>query len=172
MTMQTPLFWAAPVLGQAQPEAAPASSGAAPAFDTGAPVQGGESRPISGAPGGGPPTQAPSTGMGGSMIWILLLFMVLMIAMTSMSGRKEKKRREAMLAAVKRSDRVQTLGGIIGTVVDITPQEVVLRVDEVSNTRIRFARSAVQQVLSEGKDKGRDNGAAIEAKNKGEPASV
>ena len=53
---------------------------------------------------------------------------------------------------MKRGDRVQTVGGEIGTVVDLTESEMTLRVDETSNTRIRFARSAIQQVLKEGKE--------------------
>jgi preprotein translocase subunit YajC len=58
------------------------------------------------------------------------------------------------------------VGGIIGTVVDLTSTEMVLRVDESSNTRIRFARSAVQQVLREGKAASAD----VELKPGAEPA--
>jgi preprotein translocase subunit YajC len=82
----------------------------------------------------------------------LLLVMVVFILMTTMAGRKEKKRRAALLSSVKRGDRVQTVGGEIGTVVDLTDTEMTLRVDEVTNTRIRFTRSALQQVLKEGKE--------------------
>jgi preprotein translocase subunit YajC len=53
-----------------------------------------------------------------------------------------------MVSAIKKHDRVQTIGGVIGSVVEIKPDYVVLKVDESSNTRITFARSAVQQVLT------------------------
>ncbi len=43
---------------------------------------------------------------------------------------------------------MQTVGGVIGAIVEIKPDFVVLKVDESSNTRITFARSSVQQVLS------------------------
>jgi preprotein translocase subunit YajC len=93
----------------------------------------------------------------------LAVVMVLMLVMTSMTGRKERKKRDAMLGAIKRGDRVQTTGGVIGTITDLSEQEMTLRVDETSNTRIRFARSAVQAVLKEGKDGGK---VEVEAKPK------
>jgi preprotein translocase subunit YajC len=101
-----------------------------------------------------PPPGTPGPTGGGGLGFFLPLIMVLIVFMllTSMAGRKERKRRAAILAGVKRGDRVQTVGGEIGTVVELTESEMVLRVDEVSNTRIRFARSAIQQVIKEGRE--------------------
>ena len=59
-----------------------------------------------------------------------------------------KKKRKALLSTVKKHDRVQTVGGVIGSIVEVNPDTVVLKVDESSNTRITFARSAIQQVLT------------------------
>lgn len=78
--------------------------------------------------------------------------MVFMFVMTAMSGRKEKRRRAELLASIQRHDRVQTVGGVIGIVVDVQDDEIVLKVDESTNTRIRFARSSVQQVLKKSSD--------------------
>ncbi len=118
----------------------------------------GETTPIQGQPGapagpgaGGSP--GPQPGLS-QFIWPLLLVFVVVILLSSMTGRKEKKRREKMLTDLARNDRVQTVGGIIGTVTEIHDQEIVLRVDEASNTRIRFSKSAVQQVLRSGREKG------------------
>jgi preprotein translocase subunit YajC len=61
--------------------------------------------------------------------------------------RKEKKKREAIISAVKKGDRVQTIGGIVGVVTDVRENEVVVKVDNNTNTRITFAKSAVQTVL-------------------------
>jgi preprotein translocase subunit YajC len=85
----------------------------------------------------------------------LAVLVVVMILMTSMGGRKQRKQRNAMLAGLKRGDRVLTSGGVIGTVVDLSDQEMTLRVDESSNTRIRFARSFVQNIMREGREAGR-----------------
>lgn len=62
--------------------------------------------------------------------------------------RREQSARETMLAALKKNDKVLTIGGIIGTVANIAPdgQEVTLKVDD--NTRIRMIRSSIQRVLS------------------------
>jgi preprotein translocase subunit YajC len=54
-----------------------------------------------------------------------------------------------MLSALKRHDRVQTIGGVIGAVVEVKDDEVVLKVDETNNIKMRFARSAVQQIIAE-----------------------
>ena len=45
-------------------------------------------------------------------------------------------------------DTVQTIGGVIGSIVEVKNDSVVLKVDESSNTRITFSRSAIQQVLN------------------------
>jgi preprotein translocase subunit YajC len=62
--------------------------------------------------------------------------------------RREQDTHKAMLAALKKNDKVQTIGGIIGSVANISPdgQEVTLKVDD--NTRIKFVRSAIQKVVS------------------------
>lgn len=62
--------------------------------------------------------------------------------------RREQANREAMLAALTKNDKVLTIGGIIGTVSNISAdgQEVTLKVDD--NTRIKFARSSIQRVMT------------------------
>lgn len=101
-----------------------------------------------GAPvGPGGPGAPPQSPFGGQFLFLLFGLMLFMILMSVFSGRKEKKRRAAMLASVKRHDRVMLSGGMIGTVSEIRDDEVVVKVDESNNTRIHFARSAVQSVL-------------------------
>ena len=51
-----------------------------------------------------------------------------------------------MLKNMKRGDRVMTAGGILGTVVDVRDAEVVLKVDESTNTKIKFSRDAIKRV--------------------------
>ena len=114
-----------------------------------------ESAPLTGtaaAPAGTAPVQRPPAGIGPEMIFLMVGLMVFMFVMTALSGRKEKRRRAELLASLQRHDRVQTLGGVIGTVVEVHDDEVVLKVDESTNTRIRFARSSVQQILKKSSD--------------------
>lgn len=95
----------------------------------------------------GAPAQQPSPTGGMLFLLLPLVLLVALMVFGSMSQRKEQRRRRELLASVQRNDRVQTIGGVIGTVAELTDDEIVLRVDEASNTRVRFARSAVQQVL-------------------------
>lgn len=97
----------------------------------------------SGAPA---PTSSGPFGPNFLLIGMFALFAVIIFTQIS-AGRKEKKARAEMMNALGKHDKVQTVGGIIGSVIEIKGDELMLRVDEASNTRIRVARSAVQKVL-------------------------
>ncbi len=107
--------------------------------------------PTQGAPGNGLGGQAPQgqaqPSPFGNIIWLFLGLFLVMIVMQVFSGRKEKKRRSEMLGGIARHDRVQTVGGIIGTVAEVKGDEIVVKVDESTNTKVRVIRSAIQQVL-------------------------
>ncbi len=84
--------------------------------------------------------------------WIpLLLGIVVLYFFVFRSKRNEDRKRQDMLASLKRGDRVQTIGGIHGTVVEANDSSVLLKVDESSNTKIRFSRSAIHRVVAEEK---------------------
>lgn len=118
----------------------------APSLQGGPPQTGEPSGTGGGAGGGAQPQQSP---FGGGFLFILIGLFLFMIIMSTMSGRKEKKRRQEMLNSLSRHDRVQTHGGLIGTIVEIKGDEVVLKVDESNNTRIHFSKGAVQSVLKQ-----------------------
>lgn len=105
-----------------------------------------------GAPGSNPATQtAPPNN---SFLLLLGVVFLVFIVFSMMGQRRDKKKRVSMLSAIKKHDKVQTIGGVLGSVVEIKPDTVVLKVDESSNTRITFARSSIQQVLTTGHDSG------------------
>jgi preprotein translocase subunit YajC len=52
-----------------------------------------------------------------------------------------------MLKQLKRGDRIQTIGGIQGAVVRAEESRVEVKVDESSNTKIWFARTAIARVI-------------------------
>jgi preprotein translocase subunit YajC len=90
-------------------------------------------------------------GGGSTKMWVgLLLMIVVFYGMIAWGSHKDKKRRRDMLGAVKKNDRVMTIGGIIGTVVTVSDTEVTLKVDESANVKITVVRSAIQKVLTEG----------------------
>ena len=80
------------------------------------------------------------------------LGLVLYFVLFGLKPKADKGRKE-MLANLKRNDRVETIGGIRGTVVDVREAEndVLVKVDEGTNTKIRFARTAIREVLIDGK---------------------
>ena len=56
-----------------------------------------------------------------------------------------------MVQSLKKNDRVQTIGGIFGTIVDIKGDEITLKVDESNNTKIKVVASAIGKNLSKDK---------------------
>ncbi len=75
-------------------------------------------------------------------------FAVLMIFSTR-SKKTEQKKVQAMLDNLKRGDRVQTIGGILGTVIEARENEVLVKVDETNNTKIRFSRKAIHRIVDD-----------------------
>ena len=102
--------------------------------------------PITGTGGTGGKPAGPFG--GSSFLVVIVLMFVVMIVFSFMGQRRDRKKREAMIGAVKKHDKVQTVGGVIGSVVEVKPDTIVLKVDESANTRITFARSSIQQVLT------------------------
>jgi preprotein translocase subunit YajC len=77
----------------------------------------------------------------------LILVIVVFWWVMSRGRTKERQRYDQMLSALKKNDRVQTIGGVLGVVVDVRDNEVVLKVDEASNVKMRFNRTAIKEVL-------------------------
>ncbi len=84
----------------------------------------------------------------------LALFAVMAVIMYMLIIRPKQKQdrsKKDMLSALAKGARVQTIGGIFGTVLEVRDNEVLVKVDESSNTKIRFARSAIYRVLEDEK---------------------
>jgi len=83
----------------------------------------------------------------------LILIFVVMYLLLMRGPRKQQQQHKQMVRSLKKNDRVRTIGGILGTVVDIRGDEVTLKIDESNNTKIRVNTSAVGKNLSvEGKE--------------------
>ena len=109
-------------------------------------------------PSGGAQSAAPLSNMLMPIILIMAVVYFLMLRPQS----KEKKQRAAMLTALKKNDRVITIGGIVGTVLQVKEDEVTLKVDESSNTKITFLRSAIQSVTAAAPESG-DSGSSTKS---------
>ncbi|OYD09908.1 preprotein translocase subunit YajC [Paludifilum halophilum] len=60
--------------------------------------------------------------------------------------QKRAKERNAMLAALKKGDKVITIGGIHGTIMDLNDERITLKVNDT--TRLVFERSSVNAVVN------------------------
>ena len=72
----------------------------------------------------------------------LAAMMLLLYFLFIRPQKKEQEKRHSMLAALKKGDRVITLGGMYGTIVDINEKNIVLKVAD--KVEIKFTKSAVQ----------------------------
>lgn len=104
-----------------------------------------------GGNGGGNP---PADSGGGVNLFIQILpFLaigLLFYFMLIRPQRKEQSRRQDMLTNVKKNDRVVTIGGIYGVVMNVHREadEVSLKVDEATNTKLRITLSSIARVIS------------------------
>jgi preprotein translocase subunit YajC len=106
-------------------------------------------------------TQPPPAG-GGSPPNPMDSFLPMMLGMAVLfyfiAWRPESKRRkekEQLIAALKPKDKVVTIFGLHGTVVEIDGDDVVLLVDNKKDVKMKFRRSAIdviQQPAEEKKD--------------------
>lgn len=76
---------------------------------------------------------------------LVLMFVVLYFLLIR-PQQKRQKTRSMMLSNLKKGDKVVTIGGMHGTILELTDDSVVLRVNDV--TKLTFDRSAINSVTS------------------------
>jgi preprotein translocase subunit YajC len=67
---------------------------------------------------------------------------------------KKQKETQKMLSALKKGDRVVTIGGIHGIIQSVKENTAIIKVDE--NVKLEFNRSAVASVSSQAKEEEED----------------
>ena len=81
---------------------------------------------------------------GGSPLSMLLPFVLIFgvfYFIVIMPAKKQQKKKDAMIAGLKKGDRIVTNGGIHGTVATVEDTSLLVKVAE--NTKIRVSKSAV-----------------------------
>ena len=68
--------------------------------------------------------------------------------------RRRRAEEAKLMSSMKKNDRVVTVGGIHGTIVNVSPDSdvVTLKLDESGNTRMKVNRSAIATVVSDKKN--------------------
>ena len=93
---------------------------------------------------------APAAAPGFDFLTLAILGVLLaLIVSTILGGRREKKKFDQMMSSIKKNDQVRTVGGIIGSVVEVKPDVIVLKIDENSNTKITVVRTKIEAVMKE-----------------------
>ncbi len=93
---------------------------------------------------------APSSSTSSSMMQIIFIGGIILIMYFIMfrEPRKRQRQQQQMIQSLKKNDKVRTIGGMVGTVMEVKGDEVLLKVDENNNTKIWFVASAIGKNLS------------------------
>jgi len=76
---------------------------------------------------------------------MVIMFAVMYFLIIRPQKQKEKKR-QAMITNVRKQDRIVTAGGVHGVVVSVKENEVVVRVDDAKDVKIKVDKSALTSV--------------------------
>lgn len=88
----------------------------------------------------------PQAGGLDSLLVMLVPMVLIFYFLFIRPENKKRKQKEAMLSGLKPKDKVVTIGGVYGTVVELDRDEVVLLVDPRKDVRLRLRRNAVDIV--------------------------
>lgn len=102
---------------------------------------------LMGAPAGGEAPSGPAALVNFlPLVAIIAIFYFLIIRPQS----KKQKETQKMLSALKKGDKIVTIGGIHGTIQSVKESTVIVRVDD--NIKLEFSRSAISSVSSQAKE--------------------
>jgi preprotein translocase subunit YajC len=105
------------------------------------------------APPAGTEGQGPTSFLTGLIPFaaIIAIFYFLIIR----PQNKKQKETQRMLAALKKGDRIVTIGGIHGVIQNVKESSVIVKVDE--NTKLEFSRSAISGIEAAAREEKADS---------------
>jgi preprotein translocase subunit YajC len=92
-----------------------------------------------------PTGQMISTIVTFGLVFVIFYFLIIR------PQNKKQKEAQKMIEAVKKGDKVVTVGGVHATVHAVKETTVILKVDE--DTKMEFSKSAIQAVVAKGEEK-------------------
>ena len=98
-----------------------------------------------------PPSGADGGGAGLMSFLPFIAIIAIFYFLIIRPQNKKRKETEKMLSALKKGDRVVTIGGLHGTVQNVKETTVIIKVDE--NVKLEFLRSAVSSIVTSAKEK-------------------
>ena len=114
-------------------------------------------------------TATPAAAGMGSTVFMLVMMIAIMYFVMIRPENKRKKETEEMRSAVKKGDKVVTIGGIVGIVVDVKDNKFVMETG-ADQVRIEFEKWALSSNETAAEAKKADAQKAVEAKAKAKAA--
>ncbi len=105
----------------------------------------------------GPTTPSPQPGNPFFFLAIMIALVAFMLLTSRSQRKREKRQRDQMYASMAKNDRVLTVGGVFGTIISVKDNEVVVKVDESTNTKMTFLKSAIQRIITDDQDLSKEN---------------
>jgi len=90
-------------------------------------------------------------GFDPTMLLMIGAFIAIFYFLLIRPQSKKRKETEKMLSALKKGDRIVTIGGIYGTIHNVRDTTVIVKVDD--STKLEFLRSAISTVTVAAPDK-------------------
>ena len=78
--------------------------------------------------------------------WPILLMVVIFYFLLWRPQKKQQKERASLLGSLKKGQKIVTIGGIYGEIVELDDEKVKVQVSE--KVELTFARTAVANILS------------------------
>ncbi len=97
------------------------------------------------AQGGNPTMQMLSTLVTFGLVFLIFYFLIIR------PQNKKQKEAKAMIAAMKKGDKIVTIGGAHGVITLVKEHTVIVKVDD--STKIEFSKSAIQAVTQRSEEK-------------------
>ena len=93
----------------------------------------------------------PPNGFNPTFLILMFGAVIVMFFLMSLPQKRERNRWNAMVEALKKNDRVLMSCGIIGKVHSVHREknEIVIKVDDDSNTKMTFSLGAVARILDQ-----------------------
>ena len=114
-------------------------------------------------------TSASTTGGMAGMLLPFLLVILIMYFFLIRPQNKKQKELDKMLSALKKGDKIVTIGGIHGVISSVKEKTVIVKVDE--DCKIEFNRTAISSVINPEAEAAAKAEAEAKAQEKAEKAA-
>ena len=109
--------------------------------------------------------QSSPGGMLSMLLPFILMFVVMYFLILRPQKSKERERKD-LLSRIKKNDRVVTAGGIHGVITSVRENEVIMRVDDAKDVKVKVDRGSISTVLEVSHDEPEDAEAAKKGNDK------